>query len=1349
MVNLKKIKIQGVRSVGPTEEDQIEIKFKRPFTLISGQNGAGKTTIIESLKYATSGAFPPGTKNAGGWIHHPQSKGSENASTAGRKRKAANITKIPASIYLEFESKNKSTNLIQSVQVRRNIEGTLKDGKMTIKSLEGTITVREKKSQKVIESRNEKLEELNKIVRSYLGVNKPVLEYAVFCHQDDTLWPFEEAKNLKAKFDDIFQSTEYVKALEQIKKSYKAATAKITVLDAEFNDHNNQLIEWNRRKERIQENQGYVEKAHLEIKLLTEEIDAKSSREQELDMISVDHAKVYNDYILARDRDKEITKDIDRLKSMEDVERFAEMYENSAEALEEAMEQCRSGDDKQTLEKAIVEKQKEKKILETQITDHEAETGRTKMKNKTFIIDRKELAIQFQQAAETHLAGNINGDATTEGLQATIISEIVEKEKAKKNEINTVESEKDDTIRDLQNQINSMEVQKAKNETTVSLKKTQVQEKTKKISEIQETLDSSSQIAAKHSRLIKKRNALESDYNSTDWDVENKTIEDDLTRIGDEKDSHQERKEQLEEDEELAQKKSELETDLRSKTAEVQGLTSKRTEAGELLTDVFNKIEGFPELDILTEEDLKSWLEKYKKDAIRTDDRLRREQAGMHQKQTEERMINKDLVKIRSSLVANREKIENEFLQDLPQEKELLSTLVTEESELQEKVLAMEQGKKLFRQFLNSVQKKQSCPVCSDKLTGPKLDKTLDYCRSNMQFKNGPEMKVELEELQSKIARKKVCISILEQIIKDEMEEDRLEKTQKTLKRQIATINEEKSKLEKKKKNVDSIRDNLMHSAMREFKVYSTSTAQLKPAKLRLSNLENELIPLEDAKDLFEVREGIKEAKEELKALETQETELRKSQSNLNSRHRNLNSQLTSVRDEITKLQKSLGSNTDDLIDQKTALESEMNSIKNNISILRKDSQDLDKSLSLQGKKLMKVKEDAERKLKLVRDEYKMLHTVTSRLSGLQEQHGNRYKEFDYDESTKILEVTESKIISLKEEVDQLSETIGEFMSRRGEFSVRVTKLEMAKNYVGRLVEKEDHGNTLLNSKKAFKKFRDEHMIEDMNNVQPMLLEIRQEKEKLTTEKAKKEGQKQVQLENIAGDQMLNDQKPNMERDYVEAKLRLQVEKSVCRDLDKFYKGLDASILEIHKKSMEQLNAIIDHLWKNSYQGIDIESISISTKASGTAASTRKSYEYNVVMLRPDGAALPMRGRASAGQRMLASLVIRLALVECFCTAGILSLDEPTTNLDKQSIRKFAEMVTTLAHSARGLNLKTQFVIITHDKEFTDQLKSMASIEFTYQLEKNDKGYTTAKFQGEEDDIDLEVDLDDDVYSRE
>jgi AAA15 family ATPase/GTPase len=48
------------------------INFNTPLTLIVGYNGSGKTTIIECLKYATTGLLPPNTGKGAAFIHDPK-----------------------------------------------------------------------------------------------------------------------------------------------------------------------------------------------------------------------------------------------------------------------------------------------------------------------------------------------------------------------------------------------------------------------------------------------------------------------------------------------------------------------------------------------------------------------------------------------------------------------------------------------------------------------------------------------------------------------------------------------------------------------------------------------------------------------------------------------------------------------------------------------------------------------------------------------------------------------------------------------------------------------------------------------------------------------------------------------------------------------------------------------------------------------------------------------------------------------------------------------------------------------------------------------------------------------------
>jgi recombinational DNA repair ATPase RecF len=57
-----------------------------------------------------------------------------------------------------------------------------------------------------------------------------------------------------------------------------------------------------------------------------------------------------------------------------------------------------------------------------------------------------------------------------------------------------------------------------------------------------------------------------------------------------------------------------------------------------------------------------------------------------------------------------------------------------------------------------------------------------------------------------------------------------------------------------------------------------------------------------------------------------------------------------------------------------------------------------------------------------------------------------------------------------------------------------------------------------------------------------------------------------------------------------------------------------------------------------------------------------------------DQVEMDMRGRCSAGQKMLASIIIRLALSDSFgANCGILALDEPTNALDVDNIEALAQ----------------------------------------------------------------------------
>ncbi|GIL73373.1 hypothetical protein Vretifemale_3415, partial [Volvox reticuliferus] len=168
-------------------------------------------------------------------------------------------------------------------------------------------------------------------------------------------------------------------------------------------------------------------------------------------------------------------------------------------------------------------------------------------------------------------------------------------------------------------------------------------------------------------------------------------------------------------------------------------------------------------------------------------------------------------------------------------------------------------------------------------------------------------------------------------------------------------------------------------------------------------------------------------------------------------------------------------------------------------------------------------------------------------------------------------------------------------------------------------------------------------------------------------------------------------------------------------DLEKYYKALEKALLVFHTTKMADINKIIKELWQKTYRGQDIDYIQIRADTEGVGT---KSYNYRVVMY--SGAAeLEMRGRCSAGQKVLACLIIRLALAETFClNCGILALDEPTTNLDAENSASLARALKALMESRSGQE-NFQLIVITHDEHFAQLIGTREHVDTIWRVTKD------------------------------
>ncbi|OAG05936.1 P-loop containing nucleoside triphosphate hydrolase protein [Paraphaeosphaeria sporulosa] len=200
---------------------------------------------------------------------------------------------------------------------------------------------------------------------------------------------------------------------------------------------------------------------------------------------------------------------------------------------------------------------------------------------------------------------------------------------------------------------------------------------------------------------------------------------------------------------------------------------------------------------------------------------------------------------------------------------------------------------------------------------------------------------------------------------------------------------------------------------------------------------------------------------------------------------------------------------------------------------------------------------------------------------------------------------------------------------------------------------------------------------------------------------------KQLDMQLVQDTKEYNKYYKNAANDYRKAHITVETTKAACDDLSRYGSALEQAILKFHTIKMDEINKIIDELWRNAYQGTDVDTVRIRSDNDGGARN--RTTNYRVVMVKRDNE-MDMRGRCSAGQKVLASIVIRLALAECFGTnCGLIALDEPTTNLDQQNIRGLAESLSQIIQIRRK-QANFQLLVITHDEQF---LREMNCADYT------------------------------------
>uniref|UniRef100_A0A0D9YSJ6 DNA repair protein RAD50 n=1 Tax=Oryza glumipatula TaxID=40148 RepID=A0A0D9YSJ6_9ORYZ len=1274
MSTVDKMLIKGIRSFDP--ENKNVITFFKPLTLIVGPNGAGKTTIIECLKLSCTGELPPNSRSGHTFVHDP---------------KVAGETETKGQIKLRFK-----TAAGKDVVCIRSFQLTQKASKMEFKAIESVLqTINPHTGEKVCLSY--RCADMDREIPALMGVSKAILENVIFVHQDESNWPLQDPSTLKKKFDDIFSATRYTKALEVIKKLHKDQAQEIktfrlklenlqTLKDQAYRLRDNiaqdqeksdalkiQMEELRTNVQGVEDKIRRTEKSLADLRRLQQEINSSTSAR-------TTYFTLQQQQYAALSEENEDTDDELKEWQTKFEERMA-LLQNKISKLE------RDVDDENTTSS----------FLSKAINDLMRETGRLQAEADAHMSVKHERDSAIRKIFTKHNLGPIP-DAPLTDAAAMHLTNIT---KAKLSNLND----------DLQDKKKSNEAQK-------QFLWGRYLEVNTRYSEVVGQIES--KVASKKgiSRRMKDK---ESERDAAEMDLSKYN----LPRI-DEKERHL----QIEvERKALALGERNYDSIVNQKRTEIFSLDQKiktlQWEKDSIISDSNDRVL----LDVKKDE-----LEESKKKLKKMHDKIRivfkgrtpsekevkkelsqafgsvdREYNDLNSKSQEAAQELKlvqmkildarsHLSKLQKELDAKRSYVESK-LQSITKMSADINMFpkhlkdAMDEREKQKNNLSYAKGmRQMYEPFENLARELHMCPCCQRAFTPDEEDefvkKQRTTCESTAERMN--KISLECSNAEDFFQQLNKLNATYEEFVK--LGKEAIPLAEKNLKQLLAdesekaqTFDDFVSVLAQVKMDKDAVQVLLQPVEMIDRHVQEIQ--QLGP---QVENLEYKL----------DVRgQGVKS----LEQIQLELNSVQRTRDTLNNEVDDLRDQQRTLTDGLTNAQM----RWHDIREEK--LKASGAHLEESLGPLSKERESL-----LQEHEALKEKLDqeyhqlAERKREF-QQEIDALETHNERVKGylnskkgeklneLQEKHTQLQSDLQKSKERKEEKLAElSKNKELLKSQDQLKRNIDDNLNYRR------TKDE---------VERLTHEIELLEDKIL--------SIGSLSTIEADLKQHSQEKDRLLSEYNRCQGTQSVYQSNISKHklELKQTQYKDIEKRYFNQLLQLKTTEMANKDLDRYYAALDKALMRFHTMKMEEINKIIKELWQQTYRGQDIDYISINSDSEG--AGTR-SYSYRVVMQTGD-AELEMRGRCSAGQKVLASLIIRLALAETFClNCGILALDEPTTNLDGPNAESLAGALLRIMESRKGQE-NFQLIVITHDERFAQLIGQRQLAEKYYRVSKDEQ----------------------------
>ncbi|KAM0679855.1 DNA repair protein rad50 [Glugoides intestinalis] len=1212
---LEKLMIKGIRSFSPNESNVLE--FHTPLTLIVGANGTGKTTIIECLKYITTGDLPPNARG-GAFIYDP---------------KIAKEIDVKAEVRLRFKNGRN-----ESIECVRSMQSSMRKSKVEQKTLECSLSKEVNGIEVQITS---KMADVDRDVSLHLGLYPSILENVIFCHQDESTWPIGDPTVIKKKLDDIFNSTKYNKALLNLKASKKEVSTDLKLKTQQISIF---LKDKMKRDDILKSIQCYteeIEKKNSKFKVFSDEILRITECMQTISTDMKILEKLEQNYRILKtefDNSKrfveafgfEILESIDKELAVQRVKEIdcALMNLNSLNIEEEFVKI-------EILRKQVLEEAEKNANIERRIQETERGVKNLKLERRSnvefllneFSCAEEELTekiteifniVEINIKEKTKELGNDRECLMMKRNEQKSIEKLVEEKKTFISKHSHLEpgslTEQVDIFIDYEKQI---ELEAVVDELLedVSVKQCNLNEMFK-----------ASELVFKRKMLVESIEELRKELSS----VSLETLERSLKKA-----------QAL-----LEQKKTNLKRSIEEEQCKKLLEEQNRRSNSNLILEIKALLGNADFFDEYENSSNKNEIESIKH-ALDTNNIDRLKESG------ESAIFNTEIPRcieeLQQEILSCKSKMENNRYADA-----------------------------IYRNFFETAKKNHNCPLCKREFNG-EAEATFNTKLSGVLSKL-PEI-VKTTEAKLKDLQKS-----LDQFEKRNLEILKKNETRIRIKQLLEKLSNETVIKASTVYSLESEVNEVELEVEKHIQLYRDTLGKMN----KLSDMELELAKIPEMVEMQPVKDDFHNSKAMLERARLELTEYIKE---VKEKER-----LTKKKNEEKERQAIIKQKEQYIEDLKHIIIEDLKEEEN--LILLKETK-LEKIKTNFMKSKMEVEQKKERNLEIDKQISKAEEEMSNDLKKLTKRFLNSKVYFNGREFEMRLLGDVSEYDKLRNEVlshkNKIIKLAKEFENAKHQLKVveENIKLQEAKERIF-VIEKELQNFDMAKYGHLKGKYTtyEEKKIKLMTAESVIRGELKQIAQSLRTLNHELEGYQEAN------------------KNYLRCAIEIRILELSLEDMEKCINGLDKAIVDFHSTKIEEVNRALRELWGSTYKGNDIEYIELKSESSETRA-----YNYRLVMVK-NGVELDMRGRSSAGQKMIASILFKIALAESFSNGcNILALDEPTTNLDKENIESLAQTLLLIIKERTDF----QLIVITHDEDFV-QLLNREGLEYFYRLKRDPKG---------------------------